>query len=127
MQYKTPRLPICAAAGENKYMHRLFSNTMYVFKQHTVCEWYQYLIYNSFHCCNFMTSQPFLKVLTRYFLNLTEWDTDVPTMVSYSNNLSPFVYEWFCDLACISFFACVLLNAHLLVYLVFLIRLSVYY
>lgn len=72
MQYKTPRLPICAAAGENKYMHRLFSNTMYVFKQHTVCEWYQYLIYNSFHCCNFMTSQPFLKVLTRYFLNLTE-------------------------------------------------------
>lgn len=72
MQYKTPRLPICAAAGENKYMHELFSNTMYVFKQHTVCEWYQYLIYNSFHCCNFMTSQPFLKVLTRYFLNLTE-------------------------------------------------------
>lgn len=95
MQYKTPRLPICAAAAENKYMHRLFANMF--FKHHTVCEWYQYLIYNLFHCCNFMTSHPFLKVLTRRVLNLT--DTGVSTMISYFNNLSSFVWVWFCDLA----------------------------
>lgn len=69
----------------------------YVFKHHTVCEWYQYLIDNLFHCCNFMTSHPFLKVLTRCVLNLT--DTGVSTMISYFNNLSSFVWVWFCDLA----------------------------